>query len=323
MTEHAVAWWNLENLFETSTFAGRSERLRRTLRGELSGWTQAVLRRKISQLARIISQMNAGRGPDLLGVCEVENRSVLLRLRDALVPLGRGYEVTHHDTADGRGIDVAFLYDRDIFTAEETFHYVVRKRNATRDLFQTNFRTAQGRLLCAIGNHWPARSGGRLESEPYRMMAAETLSYWIARVQEVHGRNANVLVMGDFNDEPFDRSLREYALSTQSRTKVTYARNPMLFNLMFPEWGRGVASHYFNNFPNMLDQFLVSRGLARLSADFRADPDSVAVFRPAEMVNDGRYPTPLRFGRPSKPSSFDRDGYSDHFPITLTLVERD
>jgi hypothetical protein len=322
MIDYHIAWWNVENLFDSASSSDRSERLRSRLRGELVGWTAAVRDRKIAQLASIIVQMNGGRGPDVLGVCEIESRPVLERLVAALGPLGRSYEIAHHDSMDGRGIDVAFIYDENVFAAEEQFFYVVLKRSTTRDLFQVNFRTREGRLLILIGNHWPARSGGRYQSEPYRIIAAETLSYWLSRIQDIHGRNANVLVMGDFNDEPGDRSLVEYALSTQSRTKVTRSISPRLFNLTFPLLGAGLGTHYFNNFPNMLDQILASRGLSRIGVDLRVEIDSAAIFRPTEMISSGIYESPLRFGRPSKRSTFDPNGYSDHFPISVTVRER-
>ena len=54
----------------------------------------------------------------------------------------------------------------------------VLKRSATRDIFQANFDTAQGRRLILIGNHWPARLG----VAEYRIVAGETLSYWLERI---------------------------------------------------------------------------------------------------------------------------------------------
>ncbi|MEM7234343.1 MAG: endonuclease/exonuclease/phosphatase family protein [Planctomycetota bacterium] len=316
MTDYYVAWWNVENLFDTSTSPARPDWLQRKLRSELRGWTEQILRRKISQLSTVIQSMNGGVGPDLLGVCEVENQSVLERLRDSLAPLGRNYGIAHHDNSDQRGIDVAFIYDADLLTWEAQFDYVVLKRAATRDLFQVNFRTNHGRLLMAIGNHWPSRSGGELESEPYRILAAETLSYWLSRIQDIHGRNANVIVMGDLNDEPNDRSVTDYALSTMARGKVTRARNPRLYNLMWPLLGQRDASYYYSSAPIMLDQFLASRGLARTTGDLRVLDDQVEILR-----FPGGARTPTRFGRPS--GGLNRDGFSDHFPIAVTLRERD
>jgi hypothetical protein len=70
-------------------------------------------------------------------------------------------------------------------------------------------------LGAVFGNHWPSRSGGQFESEGYRAIAGETLSYFHQRVLEVHGPQAPVLAMGDFNDEPFDPSLVRHAISTR------------------------------------------------------------------------------------------------------------
>ncbi len=322
MVDYYVAWWNVENLFDRSSSPERSDRLKSALKRELKGWTASVLQQKISQLVSIIRQMNDGLGPDVLGVCEVENRNVLEMLVTALAPLGRSYGIAHHDGGDGRGIDVAFIYDTTLFTPVAQFYHVVLRRNTTRDILQVDFMTRQGRRLILLGNHWPARMGGELDSEPYRIIAAETLSYWLSRIQELRGSNANILVMGDFNDEPFDRSLTDYALSTRSRTKVIRARNPVLLNLMYPIMGQGVGSHYYGNYPSVLDQFLTTRGMARSTADLKVESDSVEIVRVPEMVSTGLYPTPIRFGRPSRPSSHNRDGYSDHFPIAVKLRER-
>ena len=131
MKTHSVAWWNVENLFDVEDSPARSDKLKRTLKGELTGWNDALLTRKINNLASIIRQLNGGIGPDVLGVCEVENRPVLQRLVAALAPLGRNYLVAHHDTSDERGIDVAFIYDSAKFIAEATFSHTIQKRPAS------------------------------------------------------------------------------------------------------------------------------------------------------------------------------------------------
>lgn len=72
-----VAWSNLENLFDEENSPRRTQKLQRAIGADLAGWTAARRDRKISQLASVIGQMNDGASPDLLGVCEVENRFVL------------------------------------------------------------------------------------------------------------------------------------------------------------------------------------------------------------------------------------------------------
>jgi hypothetical protein len=318
MTDYYVMFWNLENLFDVENSPRRTEKLQRTIGRELRGWTAEVLARKISQLGSISRQVNGGRGPDLAGVCEVENEYVLDLLVAELAPLGRDYRVAHADTADNRGIDVAFIYDAALFTAEDKFSHYIVKRSATRDLFQVNFRTNAGNLLILVGNHWPARAGGQYASEPYRIIAAETLAYFHQRIQEVlQSKDVAVLALGDFNDEPFNRSLTGYALSEQSRQRVTRARTARFLNLMWPVLGQSLGTYYSNE-PQVLDQFLVSKGLLTGKSGIRVDDASAEVMQYPEMIKSKTYHTPWRFGRGR---SLDREGYSDHYPVGLRLSE--
>jgi len=322
-SQYQFAFWNLENLFdvENAPPKRRGDKVKRAIGNAIRGWTQALLDRKVMQLASIICRMNGGRGPDLLGVSEVENKYVMNKLRKSLAPLGRTYAIVHHDTPDQRGIDVAFIYDADLFTAQERFNHFVMRRTATRDLLQVNFRTSKGRLLVVIGNHWPSRSGGEEASAVYRAIAGETLAYFHERILEVKGPETPVLAMGDFNDEPFDPSLADYALSIRSRQKVVNAKIPYFLNLMWRITGQSLGTFYFENFPNVLDQFLANKNLVQENAPIRALPDSVEVVCFPEMVSPGDYPKPVPFGGMGNP--INKDGFSDHFPVGVTLVEQD
>jgi hypothetical protein len=320
-----VAWWNLENLFDEENSPRRTEKLARAIQKDIAGWTPALRDRKIAQLASVIAQMNGGRGPDLLGVCEVENRFVLDLLAEAVHGLlpGRRYGVVHADTDDARGIDVAFLFDPSLLDVppDQVFFHVVMRRNATRELVQVNFRTHRGRSWTVFGNHWPSRSGGVFESAGYRHIAGETLSYFHQRARDVHGQDTPALAMGDFNDEPFDTSLVLHALSTRQRRRVIEADTPRFWNLMWPATGVPEGTFYFNNEPNLLDQFLVNVNMARPASPIRAEADTVQILRFPGMVSTGRYPKPRPFGGMGK--RVNQDGFSDHFPIGMQVVEAD
>lgn len=323
METYHIAWWNVENLFDEEHSPRRTEKLARTLGAAITGWTPELRDTKISQLASVIARLNGGAGPDLMGVCEIENEFVLAALAAAvnlLLP-GRTYQTVHADTVDERGIDVAYLYDPARFTAppDQRFQHVVMRRTATREIFQVNFTTAHGRTLAVLGNHWPSRSGGQAESAGYRAIAGETLAYFHQRVLQVHGPDTPVLAMGDFNDEPFDVSLERHALSTRQRAKVMGAAIPRLWNLMWPAMDASEGTFYFDNFANLLDQFLVNRNLLRPERPIRAVPESVQVVRLPGTAGTGRYPAPVPFGGMRKPVN--KDGYSDHFPIVMTVHE--
>jgi hypothetical protein len=118
----------------------------------------------------------------------------------------------------------------------------------------------------------------------------------------------------------------DYALATNSATKVKYAITPRLFNLMWPCHGDGTGTFYYNNFPYVLDQFMVSKELLQTTGKPRIAKDMSGKFMAGighfpEMITGGRYPTPKRFGRPSEKSSYDPSGFSDHFPVWMMVEE--
>jgi predicted extracellular nuclease len=311
-----LAFWNLENLFDLET-AARTDKLRKLIAKDLAGWNEEFLGAKLTQLSKVIRSLHGGSGPDILGVCEVENERVLQKLINQIAADGgRQYAMAHADTGDNRGIDVAFLYDPKIAAVPPgaLYQHWIVKRYATRELFQVNFNI-DGQLLILIGNHWPSRSAGQYESEPYRMTAGETLSYWVERIQEEHGEEAPIVALGDFNDEPFNRSLQEYALSTHDRARVLGGRNPYLFNLMWPILSAGKGSHYYSGQWNVLDQIMVSRGILNGKSGWQLGGEAQI-----EAVSVMRYPRrigPRRFGL--SPSERDRDGFSDHYPVSVLL----
>jgi hypothetical protein len=335
MNKYYAAWWNLENLFDIEDSPRRSDKLKRTLGDEVRGWSEQLLDKKISQLSKIVSKMNDNSGPDLLGICEVENSWVVDRLKDNLnnLQMPHNYEVIHHDTEDRRGIDVAFIYDSNKFKIEKNqdtgedliFSHVIVRKEATRDIVQVNFKTKPlDNRLVIIGNHWPSRSGGgQYETEPYRIVAGGSLSYFYQRILEENKKEENgntaVLIMGDFNDEPFNRSVTDYALATTSILKVKLSRGrPRLYNLMWPIMARGIASFYYDNFPNLLDQFMVSKGIVE-GSKISFKENSTQIVALPEMQS-GQYKIPLKFGRPFN-DSLNTNGFSDHFPISLELEE--
>ena len=125
--DYFVGFWKMENLFAPEEFPDRLEWLEKRIRNDLKGWTEALFKRKISQLATVIQSTNAGAGPDILGTCEVENRFVLDVLAGKLVGRlpDRRFDVVHADAErDHRGIDTTFLYDTKSFSVRkrEIFH---------------------------------------------------------------------------------------------------------------------------------------------------------------------------------------------------------
>lgn len=311
-----IAFWNVENLFDIET-AERPDKIRKMIEKDIAGWNETILGIKLAQLSKVIRSMNGGAGPDLLGVCEVENRSVLEKLAAKIADDGgRTYQIAHADTSDNRGIDVAFLYDPAIASTSpsEMFQHWIVKRYATRELFQVNFHI-DNKTIVLVGNHWPSRTAGQYESEPFRMTAGETLSYWIERIQEELGKEVAIIALGDFNDEPFNRSIKEYALSINDKKLVKNGSNPYLLNLMWPLLAEGLGSHYYGSKWNMLDQIMISRGIVNGKSGWQQDGN--AQIEAVSLMSHPKKTGPRRFG--FAPKERDKEGFSDHYPVSIRL----
>ncbi len=338
MTYH-VAFWNLENLFAPEDYAEREPWIASAVGHELRGWSEDLFRQKVAQLGSIIVQLGGGGGPDLLGVCEVENRFALEALAAELnaALADRAYGIVHADnTADHRGIDTAFVYDRKVFTVDpaNVYSHFVMRRTGTRDITQATFSPASGHGLVALCNHWPARSGSSfIESAGFRATAGETLAYWHERIREETGDDTAIIALGDFNDDPFDNSIRYNANAWRERGDVERSRSARLYNLAWNYQRQQVVDHrgderqidgtlYYRNNGNLFDQIMVNRSLLTGEGGLSVREETARIDAFAQMVDHRVNYGPMRFGLPKgKVSNVDTEGYSDHFPVSVVIDE--
>ncbi len=339
---YLVAFWNLENLFAPQNHPGREPWLAKAMRNDLRGWTKALFARKVAQLAAIIRLMKDGQGPDLLGVCEVENRFALQALADALntaLP-GRRYALVHVDSSrDQRGVDTAFIYDSAVLTAkaDELFSHWVMRSTGTRDITQITFAIPGGKEIVALANHWPSRSSeagnGPEYSSGFRATAGETLAYWHGRIREKKGDDVAVVALGDFNDDPFDRSVAVHAQALRDKGDVARAQSAKFYNLAWEYLCQPATSRtgqartlngtlYFGSDANVFDQIFVSPGLITGKSGLKVVEGSARIEAHAPMVSHRAGEGPLRFGLPkgSASKNVNPDGYSDHFPVSVLLA---
>lgn len=334
-----IGFWNLENLFAPENFPHRESWLASAVASDLRGWSDDLFQRKIAQLASIIVQFSNNTGPDILGVCEVENRFVLealVTVVNGLLP-ARDYDVVHADnTLDQRGIDTAFIYDRNAFSVDPAtvFSHFVMRRTGTRDITQATFSAHNGHPLVALCNHWPARGGGAVESAGFRATAGETLAYWHERIREELGDDTAIVALGDFNDDPFDNSIRYNANAWRERGDVERARSARFYNLAWNYHSQQVTDHrgntrvidgtlYYRNNGSVFDQILVNRSLLTGEGGFSVDESSVRIDAFPQMVDHRANYGPIRFGLPrgNVSSNVNQDGFSDHFPVSVVVNE--
>ncbi len=309
-----IAFWNLENLFDTvddpSNF-GDDEFLP-TAKSE---WNDIRFDNKLSNLSKIIRSMNDGNGPDILGVCEVENRYVLEELSTRFLK-DLNYEIVHFDSKDPRGIDVGLVYKKNKFTYLNSEPIRVFVQGNTRDILFSTL-TFKDDTLHLFVNHWPSRRTGEIESEPRRIRAANTLR---AKVDSLLKSNpkSNIVIMGDFNDMPDNKSLLMTLLAVPfecDSLSQEYTLN--LYNTSFKKYSKGVGSYFHQGNFNMLDQIIISKGLLdNKNLDYVCDSFEI-ISNELNTTRSGRYkgaPFPT-FG-----SGRYLGGYSDHFPVGAKFI---
>ncbi len=308
---YTIAFYNLENLFDTKddpntldddfTPKGRKK------------WSLKRYKRKIKKLGNVIAQLGNEKSyhsPAIVGVVEVENESVLNDLVSSTHLKDEHYGIVHYNSPDERGIDVALLYKKELFELlhSETFPLYLNGKNGQRDytrdilLVKGNLN---GELIYVLVNHWPSRRTGEDETEEKRIKAAQLVGHIVDKINE-ETANAKIIIMGDFNDDPSSKSVKDYLVNNKFY-------NPMerLINR-----GKGTLSHKKTWY--LFDQIIFSR-------NFFIEEPKKHTFKYAEVFDkhflkqwSGKYK-----GNPYRTYVGKRyqGGYSDHFPVYIYLKQ--
>ncbi len=309
-----IAWWNVENLFDTVNDPdpnpewGSDDEF--TPEGKKQ-WTEERYQQKLRNLATVIRMIKAERGLDILGVCEVEHKHVLEDLLREYLP-DLHLDIVYHESPDSRGIDVAFLYDTEtVSLLQSGYRTVPMPTRPTRDIVFTEFSSGFGPFV-VIGNHWPSRSGGEEESRPNRIRAAQTCRALVDSIKKASD-NARIILVGDFNDTPSDVSVTQYLRATGDRT--TISNDPTwLYNCMVT-LGDSTGSYNYRGKWEMIDQGMVS---STLLEDTDLHFSSAEVFRRDMLLE----PTGAYAGSPLRSYGGNKylGGYSDHLAIVLRFI---
>ena len=315
---YSMAFYNLENLFDYE----RYERIFDqdfTPEGTYS-WTPEKYYRKLDNLAFVISQLgmeHCPMGPAVIGVAEVENRRVLEDLVQRKELAQRGYGIVHYDSPDRRGIDVALLYLPSLFsvTSSRTYGFNMETMPgfATRDQLLVSGILA-GEPVHIIVCHWPSRSGRR-GAAALREYAA-SISKRIVDSLYRADPDVKIVIMGDLNDDPDDRSCRVILGARRTQEQVEKGG---LFNTMWELHDMGIGSLSYRGRWNLFDQIIVSEpllGKEYISLRFWY---SEIFNRDFLIQKEGRYK-----GYPLRTFSDKTfiNGYSDHFPTLIYLLKR-
>ncbi|RPD96552.1 endonuclease [Aureibaculum marinum] len=306
---YTIAFYNLENLFDiynTDNVLDRDY----TPTGK-NKWNKKRYHRKLRLLSRAISLIGhneTGFSPAVIGIAEVENKRVINDLLGKNDLKEKGYEIVHFDSPDERGVDVAFLYRKSVFELlhAESITLLVDNfdgvRDQTRDILLVKGKL-QGKLMYFFVNHWPSRREDG-DTQYKRIQAANLIHNTIEKIK-LETPNPNIVIMGDFNDDPTNTSIKQHLV-----TEEFY--NP--YESMFD---KGLGSLTYRRKWHLFDQIILTKNL--LNADDFTFKDAY-VFNP-EFLKEwkGKHK-----GRPFRTyiGPWFQGGYSDHFPVYITLKNK-
>ena len=216
----SIAFYNVENLFDTVDGAHTLDQ-DYTPKGKKK-WGPYRLNIKIQKLGNAISKIGNKIPPALVGLAEVENKTVLDALINSEKLKEHDYQYIHFDSPDERGIDVALLFNSTYFkpiTSEAIPIEIYNSKNIrdfTRDILYVKGELL-GELIHIYVNHWPSKRTGHDETKRKRIHLAKLIHEHMAGLNEV---NPKVVVLGDFNDNPPDESI-------QNHLAINGLKNPM------------------------------------------------------------------------------------------------
>jgi len=305
-TIFTIAFYNVENLFDTKddpkTFDDDF-----TAEGK-KHWNYKRYKNKIKKLTSVISQLGNERSfyaPALVGLVEVENAQVVADLVNHKNLKNHHYDFVHYDSPDERGIDVALLYNKQLFEylSSETVPVFLEndrgERDYTRDILVVK-GNLKGELIHVLVNHWSSRREGAEITEPKRIIAAETAREIIEKIQ-AENKEAKFFIMGDFNDDPTSKSIKQHLVTED-------LHNPMESLLD----RNAVGTLTYNSKWNLFDQIIFNKS-------FLTKQEGKLHFLHAEVFNKDWLKI---FKGKLKGSPFRtyigpwyQGGFSDHFPV--------
>lgn len=319
-----VGFYNLENLFDTIDDPKKNDA--EFLPDGVKKWDSHKYMTKLNNMAYSISTIGTDSkdrfySPDgvaVLGLSEMENRQVLEDLVAQPYIKDRNYQIVHYDSPDRRGIDVALIYNPRYFKLINSKSYrltVPEKPNSvSRDqLVVTGIFDDEE--MSFIVMHWPSRYGGEKRSVPNRMAAAKLCRH-IADSILAEKPDAKIIMMGDFNDYPTNKSVTE---ELRAKGNVKDMNEDDFFNPMYELHQKGIGTNYYHDIRGVLDQTVITSSL--LKTDFSTYQMYEPVVHDKEFLkqHSGRYK-----GYPWRTFSGGVwiGGYSDHFPVYLILLKK-
>lgn len=294
-----LVFYNVENLFDTIDNPNTKDE--EFLPLSEKKWDSYRYNYKLNQLEKvfnkIIEKENEKNIPDIIGLCEIENKLVIEDLLKTDVFKNHNYSIIHKESPDGRGIDCALLVNSKFEVLQNDFIQINNPKESrkTRDIVYSRLKF-KNQIINVFVNHWPSRWGGQEASNHKRVFVAKVLRKYI---DEKTSQNDFNIIMGDFNDYPSNESLDEILVKDD------------LINLMSSNQASGKGSYNYRGKWNWLDQIIVSKEISVFkSIKFGAFEEDFMMYtnKKGEVYPNRSFGGKNWYG-----------GYSDHLPVFLKM----
>ena len=317
---HTIGFYNVENLFDTINDPNKYDEASPMM--ELKTGRSEVYKKKVQNMASVIAKIGAKTSkntPAIIGLSEVENRSVIEDLANDPTLVEKDYGIIHFESPDERGIDVALMYQKALFSPINSSSHELKltgsdgDRDYTRDqLLVSGY--LEGDLIHLIVNHWPSRSGGEARSRSKREAAAALNKRLIDSLQSIDP-HAKIFSMGDLNDNPTNTSLKKVLRAKGDKKRVGFKD---IYNPMESFFKKGLGSNAYRDAWSLFDQILITKPL--LDDDYSSFRFYKAGIFNAQFLitKKGQFK-----GYPFRSFSWGgfTNGYSDHFPVYVHVIK--
>ncbi len=314
MKPFSAAFYNVENLFDT--IDNPATRDNDFLPTSKVAWNTKRYERKLSHISRVMSSLNSGHFPALFGLAEVENRQVVKDLIHTGKLKKAGYKIIHKDSPDKRGIDVALLYNPKVFKPLVTrfirLHFPSEPKFVTRDIIYTKGLVYGVDTIHVFVNHWVSRYGSRERTEPLRRFIGHVERLICDSIFNLRP-HANILIMGDLNDNPTDPSISE---SLGAMIPAEPFAKKQLFDLGAIPYRKGEGSLYYHGW-DLFDQIIVSTSMVAGHNGIKVNSNSEEIFKKKWMLYKPKHGPAVPNRTESSRSYF--GGYSDHLPVFVKM----
>lgn len=317
---YGIGFYNLENLFDTCHDEGKNDY--DFLPDGSYKWNGLKYSRKLHNMAYALADLGTDKLPigcAVIGVSEVENSNALDDLVAQPELAARGYKYVHIEGPDRRGVDCAMLYNPALFTLRDAILVPYVPELEKDSTFKTRgFLTVSGILadepVTIIVCHWPSRFSGSF----YRETAGKQVKVIKDSVMKADPNN-KVIVMGDMNDDPQNRSMSEML---GARGKIKDVKKGDMFNPWWKVLDSGTGTLSYQGSWNLFDQIVLSHNLidTKETKDYRKLTYYTCQIQRRDYLlqSEGQYKgTPKR----TTAGGVWLDGYSDHLPTVVYLIK--